>query len=177
VEDAKTEWENANAAIRAWNKRCGVENVGLLPPADYNACVTQLGPLLERQAAARARLHDLGIPITGEEQSPPSPAKQKPTTEKPPPPTTTEKPPFPAPEEINGYTDHGRVRIEGRDGHDVSDSAMQDAVKHPIGPPEYAPDEQGGNYTYVGRDATVILNKEGKVITAWANSRSGWRNP
>jgi hypothetical protein len=54
---------------------------------------------------------------------------------------------------------------------------MQDAVEHPIGPPEYSPDQYGGNYTYVGKDATVILSKDGKVITAWANSRDGWRNP
>jgi hypothetical protein len=54
---------------------------------------------------------------------------------------------------------------------------MQDAVEHPIGPPEYSPDQYGGSYTYVGKDATVILSKDGKVITAWANSRDGWRNP
>jgi hypothetical protein len=34
-----------------------------------------------------------------------------------------------------------------------------------------------GNYTYVGKDATVILSKDGKVITARVISRDGWRNP
>lgn len=29
----------------------------------------------------------------------------------------------------------------------------------------------------VGKDATVVLNKDGQVVTAWANSRAGWRNP
>jgi hypothetical protein len=54
---------------------------------------------------------------------------------------------------------------------------VQDAVEHPIEPPQYAPDQYGGSYTYVGKDATVILNKDGKVITAWANNQDGWRNP
>jgi hypothetical protein len=78
--------------------------------------------------------------------------------------------------QINGLTEHGAERV-GRDGHGVNDSALEDAVEHPIGPPEYASDQYGGTYTYVGRDATVILNKDGKVVTAWANSRNGWRNP
>lgn len=47
-------------------------NVGLLPPAQYSACVDSLGPLLDRQAAIRARLGQLGIPIEGE--GPASPA-------------------------------------------------------------------------------------------------------
>ena len=28
---------------------------------------------------------------------------------------------------------------------------------------------------YVGKDATVILNVEGKVITLWPRSKAGWR--
>jgi hypothetical protein len=31
---------------------------------------------------------------------------------------------------------------------------------------EYAGDRYGGIYTYVGRDATVTVSKDGKVITA-----------
>jgi guanyl-specific ribonuclease Sa len=43
-----------------------VENVGPLPPAQYSACVASRGPLLERQAAIRVRLGQLGIPVEGE---------------------------------------------------------------------------------------------------------------
>ena len=161
ADEACAEWAKVNAEIQAWNARCGVENVGPLPPAQYSACVASRGPLLERQAAIRARLGQLGIPVEGE--GPASP--------------TTAEPPFPPPKQINGLTEHGAQRVDGRDGHGVNDSALQDAVEHPIGPPEYASDQYGGNYTYVGRDATVILNKDGKVITAWANSQDGWRNP
>jgi hypothetical protein len=160
-DEARAEWAKVNAEIQAWNARCGVENVGPLPPAQYSACVASRGPLLERQAAIRARLAQLGIPVDGE--GPASPA--------------TGEPPFPPPKQINGLTEHGAQRVDGRDGHGVNDSALRDAVEHPIGPPEYASDQYGGNYTYVGRDATVILNKDGKVITAWANNQDGWRNP
>lgn len=161
ADEARAEWAEVNAEIQAWNARCGIENVGPLPPAQYSACVASRDSLLARQAAIRARLGQLGVHVEGE--GPASPA--------------TAESPFPPPKKINGITDHGRERIEGRDGHGVNDHALQDAVEHPIGPPDYAPDQYGGNYTYVGKDATVILSKDGRVITAWANSREGWRNP
>jgi hypothetical protein len=161
AQEAQAAWAEVNAEIKAWNARCGVDNVGPLPPAQYSACLASRGPLLERQAAIRARLVQLGVSIDGEGPGAP----------------TTAEPPFPPPREINGYTEHGRERIEGRDGHGVSDSALQDAVEHPTEPPEYDTDQYGGNYTYVGKDATVILSKDGRVITAYANTRGGWRYP
>ncbi|WP_321537227.1 hypothetical protein [Mycobacterium canetti] len=189
AEQAIAEWANVNAEIRAWNARCGVENVGPLPPAQYNACIASRGPLLERLAAIRARLNDLGIPIGGEHapattrpgtagSEPPPNQPGTPSSQEPVPPAQ-ETPPFPPPNRINGITDHGAGRIAGRDGgHGVSDKAMQDAVANPVGPPQFKVDELGrGAYVYVGKDATVVLNKDGQVVTAWANSRAGWRNP
>jgi hypothetical protein len=41
----------------------------------------------------------------------------------------------------------------------------------------FEPDQYGGSYKYFGEDAEVILNKDGQVITAWAKTRDGWRNP
>ena len=66
MDEARAEWAKVNAEIQAWNARCGVENVGPLPPAQYSACVASRGPLVERQAAIRARLGQLGIPVDGE---------------------------------------------------------------------------------------------------------------
>jgi Colicin D len=66
ADEARAEWAKVNAEIQAWNACCGVENVGPLPPAQYSACVASRGPLLERQAATRARLGQLGIPVEGE---------------------------------------------------------------------------------------------------------------
>ena len=34
-----------------------------------------------------------------------------------------------------------------------------------------------GAYIYFGRDATVVLNTDGQVVTAWATNHNGWRNP
>jgi hypothetical protein len=90
---------------------------------------------------------------------------------------STEEPPFEAPKEINGRTDHGDQQIQTRDGHGVNDNAVNDAVTNPTKPPKYVPDKYGGSYRYVGKDATVNLNKDGQVTTAWARNSSGWRNP
>lgn len=73
ADEALAEWAKVNADIKAWNARCGVENVGPLPPAQYSACVASRGPLLERQAAIRARLGQLGIPVEGDGPGPPGP--------------------------------------------------------------------------------------------------------
>lgn len=81
------------------------------------------------------------------------------------------------PRQINGLTQHGEQRVAGRDGHGVNDNAMQDAVNNPIKPPQFMPDQYGGTWRYVGKDATVNLNESGKVTTAWANNRNGWRKP
>jgi hypothetical protein len=161
AQEAQAAWAEVNAEIKAWNARCGVENVGPLPPAQYSACMASRGPLLERQAAIRARLGQLGIPVEGEDPGRP----------------TTPDPPFPPPRQINGLTEHGAQRVEGRDGHGVNDNAMQDAVSNPTKPPLFVPDQYGGTWRYDGKDATVCLNESGQVTTAWANNSNGWRNP
>lgn len=78
------------------------------------------------------------------------------------------------PKEITGLTKHGEERAMGRDGHGVNDDAMKEAVENPTKPPQEQP---GGKFKYEGADATVILNKDGKVITTWATSSKGWRLP
>lgn len=82
------------------------------------------------------------------------------------------------PKEISGTTKHGEEQALGRDGgRGVSDEAMHDAVTNPAEPVEVQPSAQGPKYKYVGQDATVVLNQDGKVITTYATSRTGWRNP
>jgi len=161
ADEARAEWAAVNAEIKAWNARCGVENVGPLPPARCSACMASRGPLIERQAAIRGRLGQLGIPVGGEDPAPPA----------------TTEPPFPPPRQIDGYTGHGRESVDDRDGHGVNDDALQDTVEHPLSPPSYQVDEQGrGAYLYQGKDATVVLNKDGQVVTAWPNNHHGWRH-
>lgn len=92
--------------------------------------------------------------------------------------TGNSEPPFPAPKETAGFSDHAKQQIAGRDGgHGVNDAAIQDAVSNPVKPPQYRPDQYGGSYRYTGKDAVINLNKDGQVTTAWAKSRAGWRNP
>ena len=78
------------------------------------------------------------------------------------------------PNEITGRTVHGDQQVLSRDGHGVSAEAMNDAVQNPIKPPDPQP---GGRYKYLGKNATVVLNSAGKVVTAWARNSGGWRNP
>lgn len=92
-------------------------------------------------------------------------------------PPAAESPPFPPPTEITGRTAHGEQQIQSRDGHGVNDEAVDDAVAHPVVPPEYVPDRYGGHYEYTGRNALVSLNQAGEVVTAWAQNHTGWRHP
>lgn len=91
--------------------------------------------------------------------------------------TTSDEAPFPAPQSISGMTEHGAQQVMTRDGHGVSDEALQRAVDKPTQPPKFTPDNYGGTCRYVGEDAIVVLNKDGQVVTAWATSRGGWRTP
>jgi hypothetical protein len=90
---------------------------------------------------------------------------------------SSEEPPFEAPKEITGRTEHGEQQIQTRDGHGVNDDAVNDAVANPTKTPRYIPDKYGGTYRYTGQNATVNLNKDGQVVTAWARNSSGWRAP
>jgi len=75
-----------------------------------------------------------------------------------------------APDRITGYTTHGLNQIEERDsGIGVSKVAVEEAVKDPI----RVEKQPGGTYRFVGKDAVVVLNSEGEVVTAWARNSQG----
>ncbi|KKQ34181.1 MAG: hypothetical protein US52_C0069G0003 [candidate division WS6 bacterium GW2011_GWA2_37_6] len=48
---------------------------------------------------------------------------------------------------------------------------MQDAINNPL----KIIHQENGKVKYVGKNATVVLNKENKVITTWATSKEGWK--
>jgi filamentous hemagglutinin len=76
---------------------------------------------------------------------------------------------------ITGYSDHAAKQIVGRDGGiGVSNIAVKEAFESPA-IIQYAPSAWGPTFKYIGRDATVVLNAEGKVVTAWANNSNGTR--
>jgi RHS repeat-associated protein len=73
---------------------------------------------------------------------------------------------------ITGFTKHGINQAISRDGVGVSTRAIAEAVKNPI----KVVVERGAT-KYIGRDATVVLNKAGKVMTTWARNSAGKRGP
>lgn len=72
---------------------------------------------------------------------------------------------------ITGYTRHGLNQAISRDGVGVSPSSILDATNNPL---QVNP-QSGGAVEYVGQDATVIVNANGKVITTWATNSGGVR--
>ena len=72
---------------------------------------------------------------------------------------------------LTGYSRHGLNQAISRDGVGVSPKAILDALKSPLN----VVAQDGGKTMYVGRNATVVLNASGKVVTTWANNSSGAR--
>src|SRR5437667_2999250 len=74
---------------------------------------------------------------------------------------------------LTGYTKHGIEQAILNDGVGVAPRAILDAVRDPL----RVIAQSGGRQLFVGRDAAVVLNAAGKVITTWARSHAGWRMP
>ncbi len=69
---------------------------------------------------------------------------------------------------ITGYTKHGLNQALGRDGgRGVKATAMLEAIRNP----KKVIQQSNGATAYRGKKATVVLNKEGKVITTFGKSR------
>ena len=69
---------------------------------------------------------------------------------------------------ITGFTRHGLNQVIGRDlGRGVSARAVLDAVRNPT----KIVQQSGGRARFVGANATVVLNAEGRVITAFGQPR------
>ena|SRR5690554_2049975 len=72
---------------------------------------------------------------------------------------------------IKGFTKHGLESALGHDRVEVSAKAMQNATKKPL----EVIAQSGGRFKYVGKNAVVVLNQVGKVITTFAKSSKGTR--
>lgn len=59
-----------------------------------------------------------------------------------------------------------------RYSHGVNPQSILDSVKSPK---KVLYDSERGTYKYVGRNAIVVLNENGKVVTTWAKNRNGYR--
>lgn len=75
---------------------------------------------------------------------------------------------------VTGYTKHGLNQAISRDGgRGVSPKAILSAVKSPTKVTEQA----GGKAMYTGKDAKVVLNSEGKVVTTIPRNSEALRDP
>lgn len=73
---------------------------------------------------------------------------------------------------IRGYTKHGLAQAIGRDGgRGVKASAILDTVRNPLS----SIPQKGGTIKYIGKQAVVILNSKGQVVTTYAKSSKYWR--
>ena len=72
---------------------------------------------------------------------------------------------------IKGFTKHGANSALTHDGHGVSAKAMQNAVRHSLKTVKQA----NGGIKHIGKNAVVVLNKSGKVITTYPLNHLGWR--
>jgi RHS repeat-associated protein len=72
---------------------------------------------------------------------------------------------------ISGFTKHGIDSAISHDGVGVSTRAILNTLKNPL---KVVP-QSGGRVKVVGKEAIVILNRAGKVITTWARSTAGTR--
>lgn len=74
--------------------------------------------------------------------------------------------------EITGYTKHGINQVIGRDsGLGVSLGAIRDTVKSPT----KVINQVEGKVKYISNKAEIVLNKFGKIVSAWAKSRDNVR--
>ena len=78
-----------------------------------------------------------------------------------------------APATIAGYSEHAMTQIAARDGGiGVNKAALMDAFSNPVYI-QHVPSKYGPTFRYVGRDATVVLNPQGTVVTAWGTTVTG----
>lgn len=70
---------------------------------------------------------------------------------------------------ITGHTQHGLMQsIMRNEGKGVHPAAIVDAVKNP----QRIIQQTQGRIKYVGKDATVIVNQNGKIITTYGKPRN-----
>ncbi|WP_332856471.1 RHS repeat-associated core domain-containing protein [Duganella sp. S19_KUP01_CR8] len=78
-----------------------------------------------------------------------------------------------APTAITEYSEHVLQQIAGRDGGiGVSEAALRDAFANPTNI-RFAPSKYGPTFQFIGQDATIVVNTEGRAVTGWGTSAAG----
>jgi hypothetical protein len=72
---------------------------------------------------------------------------------------------------ITGYTKHGINQAISRNGVGVATKAILDAVRNPLKVVE----QVDVSIKYIGKEAVVVLNRAGEVVTTFAKKGTGTR--
>ena len=73
--------------------------------------------------------------------------------------------------QITGYTKHGINSAINHNGVGVKTSEIANTVNNPVKKVL----QNTGTIKFIGKNAVVVLNKAGKVVTTWAKHSSAWR--
>ena len=73
--------------------------------------------------------------------------------------------------QITGYTKHGINSAINHNGVGVKTSEIANTVNNPVKKVL----QNTGTTKFIGKNAVVVLNKAGKVVTTWAKHSSAWR--
>jgi RHS repeat-associated protein len=77
------------------------------------------------------------------------------------------------PDKVLDLSDHMIKQIASRDGGiGIDRAAINDAWNNPL-KIEYAPDKYGAAFKITGRDATIVVNENGKIVTGYGTSAAG----
>ncbi len=77
------------------------------------------------------------------------------------------------PASITGYSQHALKQILLRDGGiGVNKAALEDAWMNPL-KIEYTPTQYGPTFRYTGKNAVIVVNPNGLVVTGWPMSSAG----
>ncbi len=78
------------------------------------------------------------------------------------------------PTEIVGYSKHVINHAISRDGSGINPKSILDAWRNPIAI-KHVPTKEGPTFRLEGKDATVVINPKGKIVTIWPQSKIGAR--
>jgi len=77
---------------------------------------------------------------------------------------------------LTGFTRHGLNQVISRDGVGVSNRAILNALRNPLaGSQSFITGRNAGTTRFVGSNASVVINRSGQIVSAWARNSAGRR--
>lgn len=77
---------------------------------------------------------------------------------------------------VTGFTRHGVHRAISKDGVGVTHKAMMNTLRNPqTGSRSYITGPRANTTKYVGKDSFVVVNRQGKIVTAAPKNSNAYR--